>query len=111
MSIPGLSPSAHRTHAFPSLKSHSLLSIGSLCDHWCTIIFTAHHVTVTIVHTVVLTGTQSTATGGLWTLNPVPLLSHPCPHTANSIVFGSVNGTLNNDTITNHVAFYHTSML
>jgi hypothetical protein len=31
--VPGLPVSACRAHIFPSLKSHSLLSIGQLCDH------------------------------------------------------------------------------
>jgi hypothetical protein len=103
--ILGLPISTHHVHVFLSLKSHSRLSIGQLCDHGCTIIFTKHHIAVTLLDNIVLTGTQSTTT-----LDPVPLSIHMCPHSANSIIFGSINATLNNETISNQITFFHISL-
>jgi hypothetical protein len=111
--IPGLPLSACRAHVFPSLQSHSLLSIRQLCDHGCKAVFTHNDVTITRNDLVLLTGTRSIATNGLWTLDPLD------PQTTSlaapsSPITGSVNAmfhtTLAHDTIANRIAFYHASL-
>jgi hypothetical protein len=84
---------ARRAHIFPDPQSHSLLSIGQRWYHGCITIFTAI--------------TRSTATGGLWTIDPIPLASHPCPHSAITAIVGTINAFLNNETIINRIALYH----
>jgi hypothetical protein len=107
--IPGLPSSACRVHVFPSLHSHSLLSIGQLCDHGCKSVFTNNCVTITLNGIILLTGTRSTSTGGLWTLDPIKPIK---PITALTVqtsipITGSVNAmfhtTLANDTIANRM--------
>jgi hypothetical protein len=111
--VPGLPPSACRAHVFPSLQSHSLLSIGQLCDHGCKAVFTHNDVTITRDNLVMLTCTRSIATNGLWTLNPLapPTTSLAAP---SNPITGSVNAmfhtTLAHDTIANRIAFYHANL-
>jgi hypothetical protein len=38
--LPDLPPSATISHGFKSLASGSLLSVGQICDHNCTAVFT-----------------------------------------------------------------------
>jgi hypothetical protein len=106
--IPGLPLSACRAHVFPSLQSHSLLSIGQLCDHGCKAVFTHSKVTITRDDLIMLTGTRSIATNGLWTLDPLDPSSLAAP---SNPITGSVNAmfhtTLAHATITNRIAFYH----
>jgi hypothetical protein len=79
--VPGLPLSACCAHVFPSLQSHSLLSIGQLCDHGCKVVFTHNDVTITRDDLVLLTGTRSSATNGLWTLDPLdPATTQPRRH-------------------------------
>jgi hypothetical protein len=98
---------------FPSLHSHSLLSIGQLCDHGCKTVFTNNCVTVTRNDLVLLTGTRSTSTNGLWTLDPLAPTTTPSVEPSDPIT-GSVNAmfhtTLAHDTIANQIAFYHASL-
>jgi hypothetical protein len=114
LQIPGLPASARLAHIFPSLQSNSLLSIGQLCDHGCSSIFTNNAVTTTLHDLVVLTGTRSSATGGLWTLDPLPTSNHPLPPDIPSTINGSVNAmfhtTLAHNNIAAQVAFYHASL-
>jgi hypothetical protein len=111
LSVPGLPLSACRAHVFPSLQSHSLLSIGQLCDHSCKAVFTHSNVTITRDDLVMLTGTRSIATNGLWTLDPLDPASLAAP---SNPITGSVNAifhtTLAHDTIANRIAFYHASL-
>jgi hypothetical protein len=111
--VPGLPVSACRAHIFPYLKSHSLLSIGQLCDHGCKAVFTHTGVTITRDDIVLLTGTKSDATNGLWTLDPVRPSTTPLTLSSTPIT-GSVNAmfhtTLAHDTIVNRIAFYHASL-
>jgi hypothetical protein len=87
--------------------------LGQLCDHGCKSVFTNDCVTITLNDIVLLTGTRSTPTGGLWTLDPiaptVTLAVEP-----SSPITGSVNAmfhtTLAHDTIANCIAFYHASL-
>jgi hypothetical protein len=111
--VPGLPVSACRAHIFPSLKSHSLLSIGQLCDRGCKALFTHNGVTITRDDLVLLTGTRSDATNGLWTLDPLRPSTTPLASSSTPIT-GSVNAmfhtTLAHDTMTNRIAFYHASL-
>jgi hypothetical protein len=109
--IPNIPLSARQAHVSPHLVSHSLLSISQLCAHGCKAIFTDTTVTITFDNTVITTGTRSTATGGLWTLTPIPPSTTSINHLPNNAVKSSVNAmfhtTLAHDTITNRIAFYH----
>jgi hypothetical protein len=111
--VPGLPVSACRAHIFPSLKSHSFLSIGQLCDHGCKAVLTHNGVTITRDDLVLLADTRSDATNGLWTLDPVRPSTTPLPASSTPIT-GSVKAmfhtTLAHDTIANRIAFYHASL-
>jgi hypothetical protein len=110
--IPGLPSSACRAHVFPPLQSHShsLLSIGKLFDHGCKAVFNNYCVTITCNDIILLTGTRSTSTNGLWTLDPIAPTTTPSVEPSSPIT-GSVNAmfhtTLAHDTIANRIAFYH----
>jgi hypothetical protein len=111
--VHGLPLSACRAHTCPSLKSHSLLSIGQLCGRGCKAVFTHNVVTITRDDLVLLTGTISNATNGLWTLDPLdppttPLAAPSSPITES--VNAMFHTTLAHDTIANRIAFYHASL-
>jgi hypothetical protein len=95
---------------FPPLQSHSLLSIGQLCDHGCKAVFTNECVTVTRNDLLLLAGTRSTSTNGIWTLDPLAKTTTPTVEPSGPIT-GSVNAmfhtTLAHDTVPNRIAFYH----
>jgi hypothetical protein len=111
--IHGLPSSACRAHVFPSLQSHSLLSIVQLCDPGCKLVFTHGLVTVTLNNIVLRTGNRSTSTGGLWTLDPIAPIATLAVKPSSPIT-GSVNAmfntTLEHYTIANRIAFYHASL-
>ena len=62
-------PPHQRVHVFPSLASGSLLSIGQLCDFGCHAIFHKNAVQRIYNNNVILTGTRSVASNGLWIVN------------------------------------------
>jgi hypothetical protein len=69
--IPGLPASARTVHLAPDLKSHSLLSIGQLCDAGCVVSFASE--TVTVRHdedNIILQGERTPATN-FWHV-PIP---------------------------------------
>jgi hypothetical protein len=111
--ISDLPSSACRAHVFPSLQSHSLLSIGQLCDHGCKAVFTNDCITVTRNDIVIITGTRYPSTKGLWTLDPIAPTTTPSIEQSSPIT-GSVNAmfhtTLAHNTIANRIAFYHVSI-
>jgi hypothetical protein len=111
--IHGLPSSTCRAQVFPSLHSHSLLSIGQLCDHGCKAVFTNNCITITLNDIVLLTITRSTSTGGLWTLDPIKRTTALTVQTPIPIT-GSVNAmfhtTLAHDIIANRITFYHVSL-
>jgi hypothetical protein len=96
--------SARKAHVFPHLASHSLLSFAQLCAHGCKSIFTNTTVTITLEDTVIITGTRSTAIGGLLTLTPIPPTNTPINHLPDNAMFHTM---LAHDTIANRIAFYH----
>jgi hypothetical protein len=111
--VHGLPLSACRAHVFPSLQSHSLLSIGQLYNHGCKAVFTHNGITITRNDLVLLTGTRSSATNGLWTLDPLDPTTTPAAAPSSPIT-GSANAmfhtTLAHDTVANRIAFYHASL-
>jgi hypothetical protein len=112
--IPVLPSSACRAHEFPSLHSHSLLSIGQLCDHECKSVFTNHCITITLHDIILLTGTRSTTAGGIWTVYPIkPTTTHAVQTSTNPITSSvkvMFHTTLAHDTIANCISFYHASL-
>jgi hypothetical protein len=65
LDIPHLPPAACQVHIVPDLASHTLLSIGQLCDAGCDVTFNANAVTVTYQNHLILQVTR-TATTRLW---------------------------------------------
>ena len=63
--IPNLPAAARTVHIVPDLKSHSLLSIGQLCDAGCIVEFTATTVHIRHNNILVLQGHRTPATQ-LW---------------------------------------------
>ncbi len=74
LDTPSLPLSARKAHIVPDLTSHSLLSIGQLCDSGCDVIFTAGSVEVYFDDALILQGYRSTATN-LWHVN-LPAAPH-----------------------------------
>jgi hypothetical protein len=99
LQLPGLPDTARRCHIFPQLASGSLLSIGLLCDHDCTVTFHKTHVDVYLVDTLLLTGHRSPR-NGLWTID-LPTTLEP---SINSVA------TPITRTIADRIAFYHASL-
>jgi len=58
-----------RVHVFPSLVSGSLLSIEQLCDFGCYAIFHMQTVQIIFNNKIILVGTRSVASNGLWIVN------------------------------------------
>ena len=81
LDLPQLPLAARHVHIVPSLSTHSLLSMGQLCDSGCEVTFTAKHVDVRLDSKILLTGTRSPDTG-LWHLsltNPPDTTDHVQP--------------------------------
>ena len=70
LDLPCLPAAARRVHIVPALKTHSLLSIGQLCDSGCDVTFSATAVQVRRNDTLLLAGDRSPLTG-LWHLELV----------------------------------------
>ena len=104
--IPSLPASATKAHVFSSLASGSLLSVGKLCDHKCTAIFTNNKVTIhnsnkidiTATAPPILQGTRNAPLQPLYKIN-LPPLQPTLRATANAVI--------HNPSIRNRVAFYH----
>jgi hypothetical protein len=105
LKIPNIPLSSRKAQVLPHLASHSLLSIAQLCAHGCKAMFTNTAITITLDNTVIITGTR--------TLALVPPTNNPTSHPPDNAVTSSVNAmfhtTLAHDTITNRIAFYHTT--
>jgi Reverse transcriptase (RNA-dependent DNA polymerase) len=69
LDIPELPLAARRVHVVPALKTHSLLSVGQLCDAGCEAHFTSTNVTVTCDDKTVITGNR-TSDSKLWRIDP-----------------------------------------
>jgi hypothetical protein len=80
--IPSLPATVCDAHLFPALASGSLISIGQLCDHDCTAVFTAETVTINCHGKTVLAGLQPPMTR-LWSLD---LSAMPTSSAAKAVV-------------------------
>jgi hypothetical protein len=56
LDMPMLPAVAKRVHIVPELATHTLLSIGQLCDARCDVAFTAEEVTIKYKGNTVLSG-------------------------------------------------------
>jgi hypothetical protein len=72
LQLPHIATAATEAHIFPTMKEHSLISIGQLCDAGCLATFDATSVLVTHQDQTVLKG-QRDAITKLWT---VPIATH-----------------------------------
>jgi hypothetical protein len=97
--IPELPVAARTVHIVPDLASHSLLSIGQLCDAGCKVEFTATNVIVLHNNRQVLHGTRTPATQ-LWHINLLPTK----PFDAET------NAAIGSATASELVAFAHASL-
>jgi hypothetical protein len=70
--ITGIPEAAKVAHISPNIKYGSLLSVAQLCNYGCEATFTKHTVCITAKGNMVLTGTTSNATGGLWIMDNLP---------------------------------------
>jgi hypothetical protein len=111
LNLPGLPPGASICHLFPELTTGSLLSIGLLCDHNCTAIFTKHAVIIKNHEGATIIQGVRDATTNLWTIP----INQPSPITlqVNSLqptkpTFGFP--TQHDNTIAKRVAFYHAAL-
>jgi hypothetical protein len=66
--IPQLPEEAKIVHLFPALGETSLISIGQLCDAGCKAIFDATTAKIYYQDSLVLQGSRSSESSGLWTL-------------------------------------------
>lgn len=104
LDIPTLPPAATLAHIVPELNTHSLISIGQLCDAGCTAIVTSDRIDVEYNGTTVITGDRSNETT-LWHMNHTTETSPNTsllPHQANAII-GST-------TTKNIIEFFHGAM-
>ena len=76
LNIPALPASAQHAHIIPGLASHSLISVVTLCNAGCDVVFTKIGCTITYHGKIILCGSKCTRTG-LWMipLCPMPPLS------------------------------------
>ena len=75
LDIPGLPQEAQRGHIIPGLASHSLMSVVTLCNAGCNVIFNKTGVRVTYNGRVIMTRRKYEWIG-LWTV-PLNPLSNP----------------------------------
>ena len=106
--IPSLPSQATTAHAFPTLASGSLLSVGKLCDQNCTAVFTKkqleihknQNIKIITTQSPLLTGSRNPPLRPLWSIN----LSKTFTQTL------VVNAVVHTPSIRNRVAFYHAAM-
>ena len=97
--LPSFLAQARITHLFPDLESHSLLSIGQLCDAGCIALLDKS--AIYIVHPeqqqLILTGARDQATK-LWHIDlPTKESTAPAPFTTNNIASSAQTTSSNND--------------
>jgi hypothetical protein len=82
--IPNLPEAARTVHIVPDLTSHSLLSIGQLCDAGCIVEFTATKIVVKHKKIIILQG-QRTPSTQLWHIDlPAPKIQATRPNVQTS---------------------------
>ena len=113
--IPHLPASATISHGFKSLASGSLLSVGQICDHNCTAIFTNKSVhmyktpdiTIKPLKSPIFSGTRDAPTQPLYNIKlPIPLTT---PRTMNLPQFQSLNA-VKLPYLHDRTAFYHATL-
>ena len=110
--LPGLPPSATISHGFKSLASGSLLSVGQICDHNCTAIFTdtAVHmyktpdIKITPLQPPIFSGTRDAPTQPLYNIK-LPISESPA-HAINLLQIQSSNA-IKLPYLHDRIAFYH----
>jgi hypothetical protein len=100
LNIPQLPEAARVCHLFPALSSGSLLSIGQLCDHGCTAIFTSTKVEILLHNQAILVGTRSPH-NRLWVIN---LKVPSSPSSSNHVALSATA------TLADRISFYHASL-
>jgi len=65
LDLPGLPAMAHLAHIIPGLASHSLISVVTLCNAGCDVLFTKIECTITHRGRTIMHGNKCTRTG-LW---------------------------------------------
>ncbi len=73
LNIPALPTSAQHVHIIPGLASHSLISVVTLCNAGCNVIFTKIECTILYHGKLILCGSKCTRTG-LWMIPLCPTL-------------------------------------
>ena len=121
--LPSLPPSATISHGFPSLASGSLLSVGKICDHDCTAIFTDRtvkmfrnaDVNIQTVQPPLISGTRNAPKQPLYNVRlPLPAPVHPSlpaatNHAINLLTPESVN-SVQLPHLRDPIAFYHATL-
>jgi hypothetical protein len=69
LDIPGLNAAASKAHVFPDMVSHSLLSVGQLCDEGYIVTFKQDTVTICNSDNSKLLSSPQYVTTGLWRIN------------------------------------------
>lgn len=80
INVKNISPHALIAHLFPGLASHSLLSIGQLCNAGCQTVFETNNVKILFQNETILEGDRNRETG-LWM---IPVEVSTKTHQANS---------------------------
>jgi hypothetical protein len=103
LDIPTLPEAATHTHVVPELQTHSLISLGQLCDNGCTARINKDIINVDYEGSVVITGKRSEETT-LWHMDYIPQTTKDklFPYYA-----GVAVGTY---TTANIIAFFHAAM-
>jgi hypothetical protein len=102
LDLPHLPATARQVHIVPDLASHTLVSIGQLCDAGCDVTFNATAVTVKYNNLLVLQGNR-TATTRLWHFDVPTPTPPPIPNEHAMSAVGSA-------TPAELVAFAHASL-
>jgi hypothetical protein len=79
LDIPELNAAAYKTHVFPGMAHHSLLSVGQLCDECLIVTFQRDTVAIYNSESSKLLSGPRDITNGLWRIN----LTQPNKHIPN----------------------------
>ena len=103
LDIPELPPAATLAHVVPELNTHSLISVGQLCDAGCTATVDSDTIDILYNGETVLSGDRSDITT-LWHLKYAPTTEQTklLPYYANK--------TIGTNTTKNIVEFFHAAM-
>ena len=104
LDIPELPPAATLTHVVPELNTHSLISIGQLCDAGCTATVNSDSIDISYDGEIVITGDRSKETT-LWHLKYTPTSNNN-----SSLLPFYANATIGSNTTKNIIEFFHASM-